>query len=262
MIVIKYGGHVLDGADSNDQIIRAIAQFHLAGGKVLVVHGGGPAIDAELVAHQITTSTVSGYRVTTPEVMEVVQRTLSGAVLRDITNKFIGQGVNAVGLSTGDGMTLRASRFRPVVDGESIDIGLVGEAQSVDPAFLTLVLENGYLPVLSPVAVQTDGVALNINGDIAAGSIAGALDADEVLFITDVPGIYRNWPDPESLIDQIDLVELEDIAHTFTGGMVPKVHAVITALQSGAKRARIIDGRDVANLVAAFDGVGGTVVTA
>ena len=252
---------MLDQAAANDQVIAAIARFHRDGGKVLLVHGGGPAIDAELSVHHIETSMISGYRITTPEVMEVVQRTLSGSVLRDLTNQFIAHGVNAVGLSTGDGNTLRATRYGPTVDGEQIDIGLVGEAQSIDPTFLHLLLRNGYLPVISPVAVQSNGEALNINGDIAAGSIAGALEAEEVLFITDVPGIFRNWPDPESLIHQITLPELQEIALTFSGGMVPKVKAVVSALKSGAKQARIIDGRSASNLALAFDGKGGTVIT-
>ncbi len=261
MIVIKYGGHVLEDSAANDQIVAAIADFHLQGGEVLLVHGGGPAIDAELEVHQIESSTISGYRVTTAAVMEVVQRTLSGTVLRDLVNKFIACGVNAVGLSTGDGNTLRATRYMPTVDGLKIDIGLVGEARSVDPTFLNLLLKNQYLPVISPVAVQSDGLALNINGDIAAGAIAGALDADEVIFITDVPGIFRNWPDPESLIARISLAELQEIVTTFTGGMAPKVRAVTTALTSGAKQARIIDGRSTANLALAFRGLGGTVIT-
>lgn len=262
MIVIKYGGHVLGDTPANNQIIAAIADFHLQGGEVLVVHGGGPAIDAELAAHEIAASSISGYRVTSAAVMEVVQRVLSGTVLRDLVNRFIANGVNAVGLSSGDGNTLRAARFMPTVDGEPIDIGLVGEAQSVDPTFLNLLLNNGYLPVISPVAVQSDGVALNINGDIAAGAIAGALDADEVIFITDVPGIFRDWPDPESLIEKISLTDLQAISASFTGGMAPKVRAVTTALTSGAKQARIIDGRSIANLTLAFQGLGGTVITA
>ena len=262
MIVIKYGGHALDQSVANDQIIAAIARFHGEGRKVLLVHGGGPAIDAELVTHHIETTSISGYRVTTPEVLEVVQRTLSGEVLRDLTNRFIAHGVNAVGLSSGDGNTLRATRFKPIVDGEQVDIGLVGEAQNVDPTFLNLLLNNGYLPVISPIAVQINGEALNMNADIAAGSIAGALDADEVLFITDVPGILRDWPDSGSLINEITLSELQRIESTFTGGMAPKVKAVVTALKSGAKQARIIDGRSASNLASALHGQGGTVITA
>jgi len=128
MIVIKYGGHVLESAETNDLIIAVISKFHLSGGRVVLVHGGGPAIDAELKFHQIPTTMSAGYRVTTPEVMDVVQRTLSGTVLRDLTNKFIAQGVNAVGISSGDGKTLRAHKYQPLVNGEVTDIGLVGEA--------------------------------------------------------------------------------------------------------------------------------------
>ena len=262
MIVVKYGGHVLKSAAENDRIVKAIADFHLVGGKAVVVHGGGPAVDAELKLHHIPTTMASGYRVTTPEVMQIVQQTLSGSVLRDLTNKFIGYGVNAVGISTGDGNTLRARKYQPIVDGVCVDAGLVGEAESTDPGFLNLLLSNGYFPVISPVSVQSDGQALNINGDIAAGSIAGALEATEVLFITDVAGIYRNWPDETTLIDQISLTELKEIAPTFSEGMAPKSKAVITALSSGAKRARIIDGRKIENLELALQGYGGTVVFA
>jgi len=262
MIVIKYGGHVLDSAEANDEIVQAIAEFHGAGGRAVVVHGGGPAIDIALKKAGIPTTMTSGYRVTTPEVMEVVQRTLSGSILRNLTNKFISYGVNAVGISAGDGNTLRAQRFMPYVDNAYIDIGLVGEAKLADPTFLNLLLNNGYLPIVSPVGVQSDGQALNINGDIAAGSIAGALMATEVLFITDVAGIYRNWPDKSSLIAEITLDELVKIAPTFSDGMAPKSKAVITALTSGARRARIVDGTNIQNVRDAFVGKGGTVVTA
>lgn len=262
MIVIKYGGHVLENSAANDEIVQAISEFHLSGHKVVLVHGGGPAVDAELKVHQISTTMAAGYRVTTPEVMEVVQCTLSGSVLRNLTNKFIGCGVNAVGISSGDGKTLRARKYRPQIDGVPVDVGLVGEAENVDPTFLNLLLDNGYLPIVSPVSVRPDGQALNINGDIATGSIAGALMAMEVLFITDVPGIYRNWPDINSLIDEISLKELKELAATFTDGMAPKSKAVITALTSGARQARVIDGTDIKNVRNGLLGIGGTVVKA
>lgn len=262
MIVIKYGGHVLEGSLENDSVVETIAKYQLSGGKVVVVHGGGPAINAELSIHGVETTMLSGYRVTTPEVMHVVQETLSGSVLRTLTNKFISHGVNAVGLSSGDGQTLRARRFLPTISGVSTDIGLVGEADSTDSTLLNLLIDHGYLPVISPVGVQGDGVALNINADLATGSIAGSLGASEVLFVTDVAGIYRNWPDPNSLIDQISLRELVELAPTFSGGMAPKIKAVITALESGAKKARVIDGSRSSNLQQAFAGLGGTVVYA
>jgi len=262
MIVIKYGGHVLESSTANDAIVKSIADFHKGGGRVVLVHGGGPAVDAELKIHGISTTMSSGYRVTTPEIMEVVQSTLSGSVLRNLTNKFIGHGVNAVGISSGDGKTLRAHKYQPLVDGVAVDVGLVGEAESADSTFLNLLLDHGYLPIVSPVSVQEDGQALNINGDIATGSIAGALNATEVLFITDVAGIFRNWPDKSSLIDEIGLNELQEIAPSFADGMAPKSRAVITALSSGAKRARIIDGNQVENVERALQGYGGTLVTA
>ena len=261
MIVIKYGGHALDGSMVSDSIIETISKYHLDGGRVVVVHGGGPAINAELAIHNVQTTMSSGYRVTTLDVMHVVQETLSGSVLRNLTNKFISFGVNAVGISSGDGGILRARRFQPMVDGVRTDIGLVGEAESTDPTLLNLLLDHGYLPLISPVGVQSDGTALNINADIAAGSIAGSLGAREILFITDVAGIYRNWPDPDSLISQISLEELEKIAPSFSDGMAPKSKAAITALSSGAKMARIIDGSNKSNLEKAFAGFGGTVVT-
>jgi acetylglutamate kinase len=261
MIVVKYGGHVLDSAAENDRIVDAISSFHKNGGEVIVVHGGGPAVDQELAIHGISTTMASGYRVTTPEVMEIVQQTLSGSVLRTLTNKFIACGVNAVGLSAGDGAIMRARKYSPIINGEVVDAGLVGEADTTDPALLNLLIANRYLPVISPVSVQSNGQALNVNGDIAAGSIAGSLLAAEVLFITDVPGIYRHWPDPSTLISEITLGELQQIASTFNLGMAPKVKAVITALSSGASNARIIDGREIANVERALRGFGGTVVT-
>jgi len=260
MIVVKYGGHVLESAADNAAIVEVLANFHKNGGELVVVHGGGPAVDQELAIHNIPTTTASGYRVTTPEVMQIVQQTLSGSVLRNLTNQFISQGANAVGLSTGDGQTLRAKQYQPVVGGKTVDAGLVGEAESVDGTFLTLLVKNGYLPIISPVSVSSHGVAMNLNGDIATGAIAGALNASEVIFVTDVAGIYRNWPDRNSLIEEISLDELRSIAPAFADGMAPKVKAVITALSSGANSARVIDGRKIANLIDALAGKGGTVV--
>ena len=260
MIVAKYGGHVLENAAADDDIVATLAQYHSDGGELVVVHGGGPAVDKELDIHGIETTMASGYRITTSEVMQIVQQTLSGHVLRNLTNQFIKHGVNAVGLSSGDGRTLRARKYSPVVDGIQVDAGLVGEAQSVDATFLRLLLSNNYLPIVSPVSVSESGEAMNLNGDIATGSIAGALAAEEVLFITDVAGIYRNWPDESSLISEISLSELQSLAPTFAGGMAPKVKAVITALTSGATQARVIDGRNISNLKRALSGQGGTVI--
>ena len=235
VIVVKYGGHALPRAGTPDAILKEVANFHNSGKKIVLVHGGGPQVDAELLVHGIATQMISGYRATTPEVFEVVQKVLSGQVLRTLVNQLIGYGANAVGLSAGDGEMIRAERMAPTVNGQSVDIGLVGDVGSTNPR-------------------------LNLNGDLAAGAIGGALQADEVIFMTDVPGIYRNYPDPDSLISEISAAELEDIASTFASGMIPKCKAALSALSAGAKQVRVIDGRDSANLVLAFAGLGGTVV--
>ena len=261
MIVIKYGGHVLDASQTDDPIIKAIAAVHKTGRQIVVVHGGGPAINRNLEREKIHAPLIGGWRKTSAEAMQVVQSTLSGSVLRNLVNQFIAAGAQAVGLSTADGNTMRVIKFLPDIDGVKTDIGFVGEPSFVDGKFLSLIVNAGYLPILSSVATGVDGTAYNLNADIAAGAIAGALEADQVIFITDVPGIYRNWPDQESLISSISLSELSSIADTFEDGMAPKVKAVIASLESGAKLARVIDGTNPDSLLAAISGTGGTVVS-
>ena len=261
MIVIKYGGHVLDESQTDDPIIKTIAAVHKAGRKIVVVHGGGPAINRNLEKESIEAPIMGGWRKTSAEAMQVVQSTLSGSVLRNLVNQFIAAGAQAVGLSTADGNTMRVKKFLPEIEGVKTDMGFVGEPSSVDGKFLSLIVNAGYLPILSSVATGVDGTPFNLNADIAAGAIAGALEADQVIFITDVPGIYRNWPDQESLISSISLSELSNIAHTFQDGMAPKVKAVIASLESGAKLARVIDGTNPENLLDAIAGTGGTVVS-
>ena len=261
MIVIKYGGHALPRAGTPDAILKVIADFHNANNKVVLVHGGGPQVDAELEIHGIETEMVSGYRSTTPEVFEVVQKVLSGQVLRTLVNQLIGYGANAVGLSAGDGSIVRAEKMEPIVDGKALDIGLVGDAAFTDPKLLTVLLNSGFLPVISPVAVSETGQGLNLNGDLAAGAIAGALKADEAIFMTDVAGIYRNYPDVDSIISTITAAELKELQPTFASGMIPKSKAALSALSAGAKKVRVIDGRNHQNLLQALQGNGGTVVT-
>ena len=260
MIVIKYGGHALPEPGSPDPVVQAISKHHLAGNSLVVVHGGGPQIDAELRLHGISRQMIGGYRKTTPEVFEVVQKVLSGQVLRILVNQFIHCGVNAIGISAADGELIRVSKMLPIVDGQEIDIGLVGDIDEVNPAILQLLLEARYLPVISPIAADSKGQGFNLNADIATGAIAGSLHADEVIFMTDVAGVYRNYPDPTTIIKEITADNLRTLQPTFEDGMIPKVRAALSALESGAKRVRIIDGRDAENLSRAFSGIGGTVV--
>ena len=255
MFVFKYGGHAIPEGASVDPSIEYLAKLIKSGVKLVVVHGGGPQINRELEIHGIKSEMIDGYRKTTPEVFEVVQRTLSGEVLRNLTNQFISQGINAVGISAGDGNLIRAKNVKP-------ELGLVGVVSAVNPELLKNLMAQGITPVISPIAVNSEGMGMNMNADLIAGAIGGALGAEAVLFSTDVSGIYRNWPDETSLIESIDSKELSSIATSFEGGMIPKAQAAINAIESGAKSVRIFDGRKVANVIAAFEGKAGTLVLA
>ena len=262
MIVIKYGGNALPSDDSSDPVLEAIADAFLDGEQIVLVHGGGPQIDKALNEKGLGKEKVSGYRITTSEVFEVVQSVLSGTVLRSIVNYLIGSEVNAVGLSASDGGLIRAKKFRPMIDGKSVDIGLVGQVDETNPMILESLITEGYLPVISPVATDEDGIGYNVNADLVAAAIAGALRADAAIFLTDVDGIYRSWPDKSSLIHEISVDDLKKISSTFADGMIPKVTAAISAIDLGAASVRIANGTDLASVLDALDNRGGTLVSA
>jgi acetylglutamate kinase len=262
MIVIKYGGNALPDHNTSDPVLEAIADAFLEGEQIVLVHGGGPQIDAALTEKGIGKKKVAGYRVTDLEVFNVVQSVLSGQVLRSIVNYLIGSDVNAVGLSASDGGLIRARKFKPIVDGKSIDIGFVGEVDETNPMILESLITEGFLPVISPVATDNDGVGFNINADLVAAAIGGGLRADSVIFLTDVEGIYRAWPERSSLISEISVAELKKIAPTFTDGMIPKVKAAINAVDSGALSVRVTNGTKLASVLDAIDNKGGTLVRA
>lgn len=265
MIVIKFGGHAM--TDTSGTFAEVIKRS-LDKEPCVIVHGGGPQIDAALKTHQLDSTFVGGFRVTTPEIFAIVQQVLSGTVLREVVGHLRAHDVPAVGISGRDGGTLQASILKTLVDGTTADLGRVGEVERVDTALLKSLLDSGFTPVVSPIAVEFDGAVevpqhgLNVNADLAAAAIAGALDATSLIFMTDVPGIYRNWPDRDSLINEISAAELEKIKSEFDGGMAPKVKACLDAIAKGAKVVRIIDGRDPKALDEALSGVGGTKVFA
>ena len=265
MIVIKFGGHAMtDSSGSFAEIIRKSLERE----PCVIVHGGGPQIDAALKTHQLDSTFIGGFRVTSPEIFAVVQQVLSGTVLREVVGHLRAYDVKAVGITGRDGGTLQAKVLKTLVDGTEADLGRVGEVVHVDTALLQSLLTSGFTPVLSPIAVEFDGEVevpqhgLNVNADLAAAAVAGALDASALIFMTDVPGIYRNWPDKDSLINEISAEELATIKHEFDGGMAPKVKACLDAIAKGAKVVRIIDGRDPKALEDALNGVGGTKVFA
>lgn len=264
MIVIKFGGHAM--TDTEGLFARAVQGAIDMGEECVIVHGGGPQIDAALKATQIEPEFLGGYRVTSPEVFAIVQRVLTGEVLREVVAQLRHAGINAVGLTGRDGGLLIAKKLDQLLDGTPADLGQVGEVVHVDTAILDALIASGFVPVISPVAVEgneTDEeskVGLNVNADLAAAAIAGAMQATSLIFMTDVPGIYRNWPEATSLITSISASELRDIKDQFSEGMAPKVQACLNAIEAGALSVRVIDGKDPEAFAFALLGIGGTVV--
>jgi acetylglutamate kinase len=248
VILFKYGGHAISDGEVIDPTLQVLAKLIKSGEQIVIVHGGGPAINRELEVHGVKSEMIGGFRKTTPDVYEVVQRTLCGEVLRNLVNQLI-----ALGITAGDGEITRAKIANP-------DLGLVGELISTNPKFIQSLLESGMTPVISPISITPDGVAVNMNADLVAGAIGGALNADTVLFATDVSGIYRNWPDQETFIAEISVTELITIAKDFQGGMIPKAAAAINAISCGAISARIFNGQDAGNIEPAIAGRIGTLV--
>lgn len=268
MIVIKFGGHAMtDPTGAFAQVIKDYLDFDVQR-KCVIVHGGGPQIDAALKTHQLESTFIGGFRVTTPEIFAVVQQVLTGTVLREVVGHLRAHEIPAVGITGRDGATLQANVRKYLVDGSPVELGRVGEVVKVDPSLVQTLLTAGFVPVISPISVECDGEveipqhALNVNADLAAAALAGALDAEALIFMTDVPGIYRNWPDRESLIDEISAKELTMIKASFDGGMAPKAQACLDAIDKGAKEVRIIDGRDPKAFADALIGIGGTKVYA
>ena len=248
--------------DENGAFAKAISLAQQNGVALVIVHGGGPQIDAALKTEGITSEFIGGFRVTTPEIFEVVERVLAHEVGPAVTISLQKAGVNAVALSGRTSESLIAEPLRKLVDGTPADLGLVGVITSVNPQAIKNALKGGQVPVISPIAiVESFKGGLNVNADLAAAAIAGALDAQCLIIMTDVVGIYRSWPDTSSLISEITSSDLEAIKGTFAQGMAPKVQACLDAIKGGASAVRIIDGTDPSAFAAALDNHGGTLVT-
>jgi len=228
MIVVKYGGHAMRGESSfAGDVAKLVAQ----GEDVVVVHGGGPQISAMLDRLGLVTEFRNGLRVTTPEVMQVARMVLL-SIGKDLVASLAAQGLKAVSVSGEDGGLIAARR-------SPHDIGLVGEVHSIDPSLLHTLLDEGYVPVVSTIAPDADGVPHNLNADIAAGGLAAALGAHKLVMITDVPGLYRDWPDTSSLVEKITTLELEELLPVLEKGMVPKMQACLNAVRGGVPFATI-----------------------
>jgi acetylglutamate kinase len=243
IVVVKYGGNAMIDAELKRAFAEDIVFLRYAGFKPVVVHGGGPQISAMLDKLNIESEFRGGLRVTTPEAMDVVRMVLTGQVgpeLVDLLNK---HGDLAVGLSGADGGLLTAEKTMPIVDGEPIDVGLVGEVVGVQPQPVIDLLNAGRIPVISTVAPDASGQVLNVNADTAAAAVAAALGAEKLMVLTDVEGLYADWPTSTDVIGEISPEELAELIPTLASGMIPKMTACLAAIAGGVKRATVVDGR-------------------
>jgi len=257
-VVIKFGGHAM----TDEALCFAFAQdvvfLRYAGLRPVVVHGGGPQISEHLDRLGIPSTFAAGLRVTTPEAMDVVRMVLTGQVNRDVVGQINRHGPFAVGMSGEDANLLTATRALATVDGAAVDLGQVGDIAAVDPGAVRTLLADGRIPVISSVARGADGEVFNVNADTAAAAIAVALGAAKLVLLTDVAGLYADWPGPgpgardpadpaagrpREVISQLDAAELAAMLPGLSEGMIPKMRACLTAVRGGVPRAHVLDGR-------------------
>ena len=248
-IVIKYGGNAMINDDLKEKVMQDITLMKYVGIRPVIVHGGGPDITGFLKRVGKQSEFVSGLRVTDEETVEIAEMVLDGKVNSEIVSLLNRRGVRAVGLSGKDAGLIRAhKKFATVYDGEaakSVDIGFVGEVERIDTGILDDLLEQDYIPVIAPIGVGKNGESYNINADYVAAEIAGALNAEKLLLLTDIEGIYKDYHDKSTFISTLTQDKARQYIKdgTIDGGMIPKVEACLCALQAGAGKTHIIDGR-------------------
>ena len=265
LVVVKYGGNAM----TNDALKAAFAQdivfLRYAGLRPVVVHGGGPQIAEMLGRLGLESEFKGGLRVTTPEVMDVVRMVLTGQVGRELVGLLNQHGPVAVGLSGEDASLFGARRRSTVVDGEEVDLGLVGDVVTVNPSAVRDILDAGRIPVVSTVApdLDTDGQVLNVNADTAAAALAVALGAHKLVVLTDVEGVYGSWPDRDSLLSELSASGARALMQKVDAGMIPKLEACVRAVEQGVPQAHVVDGRQPHSLlleVFTSEGIGTMIV--
>jgi acetylglutamate kinase len=250
-VVIKYGGHAMADEALRAGFAQDVVFLRYAGLRPVVVHGGGPQITEQLERLGLASTFTAGLRVTTPETMDVVRMVLTGQVNRDVVGLINRHGPFAVGMSGEDANLFTARRKPAMVDGEAVDIGLVGEIAAVSPGAVRALLADGRIPVVSSVAAGRSGEVYNVNADTAAGALAAALGAAKLVMLTDVPGLYPDWPGPDQdlehpprpVITELTIAELEAMLPGLSAGMIPKMTACLNAVRGGVPQAHVLDGR-------------------
>jgi acetylglutamate kinase len=245
IIVVKFGGNAMVDDDLKRAFAADMVYLRHAGIRPVVVHGGGPQISAALAERGIESEFRGGYRVTSPAVMEVVREVLGERVNGELVGLINEHGSYGVGLS-GESQDLFGGRRRSAnIDGVEVDLGLVGDVVEVDPAVVIELLDDGFIPVISSIAPDLDdpGAALNVNADSAAASLAVALEAAKLVILTDVAGLYSDWPNRDSLVSHLTTDELVGLLPMLESGMIPKMTACLEAVDGGVAKSAIIDGR-------------------
>ncbi|OFK65136.1 acetylglutamate kinase [Corynebacterium sp. HMSC074A09] len=243
IVVVKYGGNAMVDDSLKAAFAADMVFLRTVGAKPVVVHGGGPQINDMLGKLGIEGEFKGGFRVTTPEIMDVVRMVLFGQVGRGLVNLINSHGPYAVGTSGEDAGLFKARKRLVQVDGEPTDIGMVGEIVSVDPTAVMDIIEAGRIPVVSTIAPGDEGEVYNINADIAAGALARALGAERLVILTNVEGLYTDWPNRDSLVSKIEIDKLRALLPGLDSGMIPKMESCLMAVEGGVNAAHVIDGR-------------------
>lgn len=262
-VVVKFGGKAMVDPALHRTFAQDVVDLWHAGLRPVVVHGGGPQISAMLARLGLEVRFEAGLRVTTPETMDVVRMVLTGQVQRELVGALNAHGPFAVGMSGEDARTMTAVRRPAWVDGRPVDIGLVGEVVAVEPGAVGTLLDEGRIPVISPVARGVDGEVYNVNADLAASALAVALGAERLVVLTDVEGLYADWPRSTRVVSRLTANQLEALLPELASGMLPKMEGCLRAVRAGVRSARVIDGRvphAVLRGLLAADGPGTTVV--
>ncbi|MBO0653434.1 acetylglutamate kinase [Streptomyces triculaminicus] len=246
-VVIKFGGNAMVDESLKAAFAQDVVFLRQAGLKPVVVHGGGPQISAHLDRLGLESEFKAGLRVTTPEAMDAVRMVLAGQVQRELVGLLNQHGPLAVGLTGEDAHLMAATQHYAHVDGERVDIGRVGEVTGIDPGIVRTLLDDGRIPVISSIAHSADaddaGGVFNVNADTAAAALAVALGAETLMVLTDVEGLYADWPHSDDVISRLTASELEELLPELASGMVPKMEGCLHAVRGGVTTARVIDGR-------------------
>ena len=243
IVVIKYGGNAMTSPELQAAFAEDVMFLRYAGLKPVIVHGGGPQITGHLERLGIASEFRGGLRVTTPETVDIVRMVLTGQVNPDIVNLLNDHGSFAIGLSGEDAGLLTAQRRPAIIDGEEVDIGQVGDVVAVDPSAMHALIDAGRIPVLATVARGRDGLTYNVNADTAAAAVAVGLGAEKLIVLTDVEGLYADWPASTEIVSQIGADDLTALLPGLSSGMAPKMEACLRAVEGGVPRAHVLDGR-------------------